>query len=75
MTSTKPRARETRGYEKTKPSQTFVECAKENGRSIPTPGPRNPRNKLAAIGRTTARKTESDAIHRITIPSTLMKFT
>jgi hypothetical protein len=70
MTSPKPKTREDQGYEKTKTSQAF-----ENGRSIPTPCPRNPRNKLAAIGRTTTTKTASDAIHRITTPSTLIRFT
>jgi hypothetical protein len=71
MTSPKLRTRENQGYEKRKASQTFA----ENGRSIPTAGPRSPRNRLAAMGRTTASKTARDAIHRITTPSTLMKFT
>jgi hypothetical protein len=70
MTSPNPRTSEDQGYERTKTSEAF-----ENGRSIPTPCPRNPRNKIAAIGRTTTSKTASDAIHRITTPGSLMKFT
>jgi hypothetical protein len=53
----------------------FRRESKENGRSIPTPGSRRPRNRLAAMGRTTASKTTSDAMHRRATTSILMNFT